>query len=78
MTRVAELLALSQLLTAEPALDPAIADAYRTPLTGTFPSDLPRLLDAYVQAAAQADPAAALQTARSRVRASRTGPALPR
>ncbi|MFE9599913.1 sugar dehydrogenase complex small subunit [Streptomyces hokutonensis] len=63
MTPAAEFLALSQLLTAEPALDPAIADAYRARLTGAFPSDLPRLLDAYVQAAAQADPAAALQAA---------------
>ncbi|MHB9856859.1 hypothetical protein [Streptomyces sp. YIM S03343] len=50
MARAAEFLALSQPLTAEPALDPAIADAYRARLTGAFPTDLLRLLDAYVQA----------------------------
>ncbi|MFF1343760.1 sugar dehydrogenase complex small subunit [Streptomyces sp. NPDC058290] len=63
MTHAADFLALSELLTAEPSLDAAIADAYRLRLTGTFPADLPRLIDAYREAAAQADPAAALQAA---------------
>ncbi|MFD0346270.1 hypothetical protein ACFQ0M_09660 [Kitasatospora aburaviensis] len=58
-----EFLDLTRLLTAEPAPDPAVGDAYRQRLTRAFPGDLPRLLDAHRKAATQPDPAAALQSA---------------
>ncbi|MEV0415836.1 hypothetical protein AB0I68_34980 [Streptomyces sp. NPDC050448] len=41
MTHAADFLALSELLTAEPILDPAMADAYRQRLTSAFPPACP-------------------------------------
>lgn len=62
MTDDADFLALSELLTAEPGLDPATGTAYLRRLTAAFPADLPRLLAAFREAAGQADPAAGLRT----------------
>lgn len=61
MTDAADFLALSKLLTGEPALDPALAEAYRQRLTAAFATDLPRLINAYRSASTAADPATALQ-----------------
>ncbi|MCY0929454.1 sugar dehydrogenase complex small subunit [Streptomyces sp. H27-H1] len=63
MTDSADFVALSELLIGEPSLDTSLADAYRGRLTGAYPADLPRLLDAYRAAATQPDPAAALTAA---------------
>lgn len=63
MTDTADFLALSELLTGEPQLDPALADAYQQRLTTVFAADLPRLISAYRSASATDDPAATLQAA---------------
>ncbi|MFF7992552.1 sugar dehydrogenase complex small subunit [Kitasatospora xanthocidica] len=52
--------ALSELLTGESALDAGRADAYLQRLTAFFPTDVPRLLDAYRAAAGAPDPAKSL------------------
>ncbi|MCG6495522.1 sorbitol dehydrogenase family protein [Kitasatospora sp. A2-31] len=62
-TDATDFLDLTRLLTAEPAPDPAIGEAYRQRLASAFPHDLPRLLDAHRKAVTQPDPAAALQSA---------------
>jgi hypothetical protein len=47
MTHAADFRALFELLTGEAPVDAGIADAYRQRLTGAFPADLGRLIDAY-------------------------------
>ncbi|MFF4361183.1 hypothetical protein [Streptomyces sp. NPDC001604] len=60
MTDATGFLALSELLTREPVLDPTLADAYRQRLAGACPNDVTRLLDAYRTAEAAPDSAGAL------------------
>ncbi|MBL1097676.1 sugar dehydrogenase complex small subunit [Streptomyces coffeae] len=63
MTHAADFRALSELLTGEPSLNQALADAYRQRLSQAYPADLPRLIDAYRAASGQSDPAVALRAA---------------
>lgn len=70
MTHPADFRALSELLTGEHPLDPALADAHRERLALAFPTDI----NTYRDAAAQADPAslrAALNAATALARAAR-------
>ncbi|WP_443065106.1 sugar dehydrogenase complex small subunit [Streptomyces sp. NBC_00576] len=58
-----DFLALSELLTGEPSLDAALADAYQQRLARACPAALPGLIAAYRTADAAPDSAAALQAA---------------
>ncbi|MFF4265056.1 sugar dehydrogenase complex small subunit [Streptomyces virginiae] len=60
MTDATDFRALSELLTGEPSLDQATADAHRTHLAAHYPAALPRLIEAYRTASGQPDPGGAL------------------
>ncbi|AUY53431.1 sugar dehydrogenase complex small subunit [Streptomyces sp. CB01881] len=63
MTDATDFLALSELLTGEPALDGVLAEEYRDRLAAAYPADLPKLLDAYRAAVTQGNPLGALTAA---------------